>query len=375
MSVSGIYERYQRQMILKGFGVTAQERLLRSRVLVIGAGGLGCPVLLYLGGAGLGEIGIVDDDRISIHNLHRQPIYTTAAVGRMKADAAAETIRALNPDIEVVSHAVRLTNDVCLELFQRYDYIVDCSDNFETRYMINDACVLLGRPLVSGAVSQYEGQVSIFNVPTRERPDPANYRDMFPEPPAAGEVLNCADAGVLGSLPGVIGSMMAGELVKLITGIGEPLVNRLLTYDMLQHRTYDVEISKQATPTSMPSTINDFLNTDYQWLCGWSAAVDEIDPGTFNQLLGDPGIMIVDVREWSEMPEVTEFDHVKHPLGLIGNLTASEGKHTVVFFCQSGKRSAEAVRNWKDAGGTIHKVYSLSGGILRWKAINDTAHV
>jgi adenylyltransferase/sulfurtransferase len=375
MSHSGTYDRYQRQMILKGFGAEAQDRLFHARVLVVGAGGLGCPVLLYLGGAGVGTIGIVDDDRISVHNLHRQPIFTTGEVGQRKADVAASRIGALNPDIHVVSHPVRLTNAVCLELFPQYDYILDCTDNFETRYMINDACVLLGKTLVSGAVSQYEGQVSIFNHPTAAQPDPVNYRDIFPEPPAAGEVLNCADAGVLGSLPGVIGSMMAGELIKLITGIGEPLVNRLLTYDMLQHRFFDLEISRRPVPASMPLSREAFLQTDYAWLCGWSSAVEEVDPETFNRMLEDPGTQVVDVREHAEQPAVTEFEHIKHPLGQIGGFVPEEGKHTVVFFCQSGKRSAEAVRNWKDAGGTIHKVYSLSGGILRWKSINDTAHV
>jgi adenylyltransferase/sulfurtransferase len=212
--------------------------------------------------------------------------------------------------------------------------------------MINDACVLLGKTLVSGAVSQYEGQVSIFNHPTAAQPDPVNYRDIFPEPPAAGEVLNCADAGVLGSLPGVIGSMMAGELIKLITGIGEPLVNRLLTYDMLQHRFFDLEISRRPVPASMPLSQEAFLQTDYAWLCGWSSAVEEVDPETFNRMLEDPGTQVVDVREHAEQPAVSEFEHIKHPLGQIGSFVPEEGKHTVVFFCQSGKRSAEAVRNW-----------------------------
>jgi adenylyltransferase/sulfurtransferase len=169
--------------------------------------------------------------------------------------------------------------------------------------------------------------------------------------------------------------MMAGELIKLITGIGEPLVNRLLTYDMLQHRSFDLEISKRPVPASMPTDPEAFLKTDYDWLCGTQAHEFEIDPETFSQYIGDDGTVIVDVREWTELPEVQEFDHVKHPLGQVGAFVPEAGKRRVIFFCQSGKRSAEAARSWKDTTGNIAQVFSLRGGILRWKASKKPEHV
>jgi adenylyltransferase/sulfurtransferase len=190
------YERYQRQMLLKEMGEGGQQKLLEAKVLVVGAGGLGCPALQYLAAAGVGSIGIIDDDVVSISNLHRQILYSTNDVGSAKAEKAAAVLRALNPEIEIVAYNLRLTNQNAIDLFKQFDIVLDGSDNFSTRYMINDACVLLGKPLVYGAISRFEGQLAILNCVTTNSPEkPVNYRDLFPHPPAENEVMNCAEAG------------------------------------------------------------------------------------------------------------------------------------------------------------------------------------
>jgi len=231
------YERYHHQMILKDFGEAGQQKLLQAKVLVIGAGGLGCPALQYLTAAGIGTIGIVDDDVVTLSNLHRQILYSTSDIGFLKAEKAAEKLRQLNPEISIIVYSERLTTQNALSIMKAYDVIIDGTDNFSTRYMINDACVLLQKPLVYGAVSQYEGQVAIFNYKKENLYEGVNYRDLFPYPPKDTEVLNCAEAGVLGILPGIIGTMQANETIKLITGIGKPLINRMLTFNALNNQT------------------------------------------------------------------------------------------------------------------------------------------
>src|ERR1051326_6363377 len=215
------YERYQRQVILPGFGEGGQQKLREARVLVIGAGGLGCPVLQYLTAAGIGTVGIVDDDVVALNNLQRQVLYGVKDIGLSKAETAANILQQLNPGIEIIPYNERLTVQNALVLLDDFDIVIDGTDNFATRYMINDACVLLKKPLVYGAVSQFEGQVSIFR---NQSHDDVNYRDIFPDPPKESEILNCAEGGVLGTMTGIIGTMMANETIKLIAGIGEPLV-------------------------------------------------------------------------------------------------------------------------------------------------------
>ena len=221
------YERYQRQILLKEFGIDAQQKLLQAKVLVIGAGGLGCPALQYLVAAGIGTIGIVDDDIVSLNNLHRQVLYTVNDIGLSKAEVAAEKLKALNDEINIISYNERLTNKNALALLMNMILLVDGTDNFSSRYMINDACVLLNKPLVYGAISKFEGQVAVFNIKDEIQIRAINYRDLFPTPPKDDEVLNCAEAGVLGVLPGIIGTMQANETIKLITGIGKPLINTI----------------------------------------------------------------------------------------------------------------------------------------------------
>jgi molybdopterin/thiamine biosynthesis adenylyltransferase len=260
------YQRYQRQLILEGFGAAGQVKLSKARVLVIGAGGLGCPVLQYLAAAGVGHLGIADDDRVDISNLNRQVLYGQEDVGKHKTDVAAERVKALNHLVEVVTYRERWSALLSVRYFGDYDVIVDATDNFASRYVINDGCALMKKPLVFGAVSQFEGQVAVFNV---EHDGMAlSYRDVFPVPPKDSEVMNCMAGGVLGVLPGIIGVMQATEVIKLITGTGEPLVNTLLTYNARSQSIYRMQLAVHpGARTEMPESLEAYQNTDYDTLC------------------------------------------------------------------------------------------------------------
>jgi adenylyltransferase/sulfurtransferase len=372
MSNEKLYERYHRQMILPEFGEEGQQKLLKAKVLIVGAGGLGCPALQYLTAAGVGTVGIIDDDVVALNNLHRQVLYSVNDIGLSKAERAAHILRQLNPEIEIIAYNERLTTQNALTLFDEFDIIIDGTDNFSTRYMINDACVLLNKPLVYGAISQFEGQVSVFNLqPLKRIEESVNYRDLFPEPPKEGEVMNCAEAGVLGVLPGIIGTMMANETIKLITGMGEPLVNQLLTYNALNNQFYQLKLSaRKETRSLIPENETEFLKTDYEWLCAAPVQQAEIDVDSFNKLIGKEVIDIIDVRELHEVPEANEFPSIKIPLGQLAVNTDLIKSDTVVAFCQTGKRSLQAARILNDIFGTRKKIYSLRGGILQWKQQN-----
>ena len=369
MEEKNIYERYQRQIILKEFGEAGQQKLLQAKVLVIGAGGLGCPVLQYLTAAGVGTLGIVDDDTVALTNLHRQVLYSVKDIGSFKAEIATSVLQQLNPEINIIPFNQRLIVENALELIRPFDIVIDGTDNFSTRYMINDACVLLDKPLVYGAISQFEGQVTIFS-PHSSKGDEqgVNYRDLFPQPPKDDEVLNCAEAGVLGVLPGIIGTMMANETIKLITGIGEPLINRLLTYNALNNQIYELELTaREETRSLIPENEILFKQMDYEWLCASSAKSFEIDRDEFDALLENEMIDIIDVRELNELPEVNEFYHQKIPLKQITEPNMGIKADTVVVFCQSGKRSKQAAILLSGIFGTTKKIYSLKGGIENWK--------
>ncbi|HLP35784.1 HesA/MoeB/ThiF family protein [Lacibacter sp.] len=366
MNNDRLYERYQRQLILKGFGAEAQQKLLSASVLVIGAGGLGCPVLQYLVAAGVGAIGIVDNDVVSLSNLHRQVLYNVQMIGRPKVDCAVEVLQQLNPQVRFTVYNERLTNKNASTILSAFDVIVDGSDNFATRYLVNDACVLLNKPFVYGAISQYEGQVAVLNVQENNERS-ANYRDLFPHPPKEGEVLNCAEAGVLGVLPGIIGSMMANETIKLITGTGALLANKLFTYNTLNNQTYELELSKRTETASLiPATLEALQETDYEWLCSTATLANEIDAAAFNDIVADGKAAIVDVREKDEQPVVTEFSHMQIPLNSLQQHTAWLTEETIVLFCLSGKRSAAAAKQLTELFGTSKKIYSLKGGIQQW---------
>ena len=365
MSNASLYDRYHRQIILPGFGEEGQQNLLNAKVFVVGAGGLGCPALQYLTGAGVGTIGIADDGVVALNNLHRQILYSANDIGLSKAEQAANILRQLNPEINIIPFKTRLTNQNALTLFESFDIIIDGTDNFSTRYMINDACVLLRKPLVYGAVSQFEGQVSVFR---NETQDDVNYRDIFPDPPKNDEVPNCAQAGVLGVLPGIIGMMMANETIKIITGIEVPLANRLLIYNSLTNEVYQFNLSPGKTkPAGVPENTSKFLKTDYEWLCASSAANEQIDADTFNALIEKGNIDVIDVREPHELPEVNEFGNIKIPLAQLANSTNQIRSDSVVTFCQTGNRSLVAVKILRRFFGGDKKIYSLRGGIVAWK--------
>jgi len=371
MERSKLYERYQRQIILPEFGEESQQKLLKAKVLVIGAGGLGCPVLQYLTAAGVGTIGIVDDDMVSLNNLHRQVIYTTNDIGLSKSETAAHVLQALNPDIKIIPYNERLTTQNAFSIMDDFNIVIDGTDNFSTRYMINDACVLLNKPLVYGAISQYEGQVAVFNA---ERNSGVNYRDLFPHPPKEDEVLNCAEAGVLGILPGIIGTMMANETIKLITGTGIPLINQLLTYNALNNQVYIFNLSaSEETRLLMPKDETEFLKTDYVWLCSSSIPDMEIDIDAFKGLLEKGNTDIIDVRETHETPVINEFSTIKIPLSQLAANTGLIKSDTVVVFCQTGKRSLQAARILSGIFENRKKVFSLKGGIIQWKKQNQPA--
>ena len=358
------FERFQRQVVLKGFGEQAQLKLQEARVLVVGAGGLGCPVLQYLAAAGVGHIGIVDGDQVMMNNLHRQVLYAPKDDGRPKAEIAALRVREMNPDCEVRCYPVRLSQANALEIMSGYDIIADCTDNFATRYMINDACVLKGLPLAYASVSRFEGQVSLFNVMMPNGQHSGHYRDLFPTAPMAGEVPDCAEAGVLGVLPGIIGTMQATEIIKWITGMGELLADRLLTYDALNNRYMEMEYgSHPATRDLHPKHELEFVGTDYEQVCNAGNDGHILTSSQFDALLRQETVQVIDVREPGEVPALDEYDHVRMPMGALPALLYTLRPMTTVFFCQSGIRSLKAARMAADHFGDKVRVYSLQDGI------------
>jgi adenylyltransferase/sulfurtransferase len=352
-------ERYHRQLILEGFGPAAQRKLGKASVLVAGAGGLGCPVLLYLAGAGVGKIGVVDEGTVELSNLHRQVLYSTDDIGKSKAACAGSALQRLNPEIEVSALAVSMDSTNTLDIIGEYDIVIDGLDNFASKYMLNDACVLLRKPLVYGAITRFEGQVAVFNTgPAEER---VNYRDIFARQPEAGETLSCNEAGVLGILPGIIGCYQAGECIKLLTGCGEPLVNRLLTYNALTNLSYIVELSPGEGSKLVPSGEAAFRRTLYEPACAAGAAL-EVDTSQLEDLLKRDDVDVVDVREPGELPPLSAVPHLNIPLAQLSRRAAEIKKNTVLFVCASGKRSLQAARLFSRIRQDKN-AYSLKGGM------------
>ena len=361
-------ERYNRQLILGGFGEKAQRALEAARVLVIGAGGLGCPVLQYLAAAGVGTIGIIDHDSVALSNLHRQVLFTTADIGLLKAEVASKKLSALNPPVKINTYPFQLDPINAVQLISEYDYVVDGSDNFSTRYLVNDVCVFLGKPLVYGAVSEYEGQVAVFNV--IQNGASINYRDLFPLQPGEGEFLNCAEAGALGVLPGIIGSMQAAETIKLITGTGEPLINRMLTYNLLIQEIFTIEL-QAGNPDSyrIPASAGEFAATDYGEGCRMPIAmadgeVEEITREQRDQAILNHGATVIDVREESETPPLAGVQYIQIPMSVFPVFAAGIEGDPVILFCQSGIRSIIAAELLA-AAYPAKEYYSLKGGISR----------
>jgi adenylyltransferase/sulfurtransferase len=360
-------ERYQKQILLKELGEQGQQLLSGASVLVVGAGGLGCPALLYLAAAGVGRIGIADFDRVEVSNLHRQILYTIEEVGKLKVEVAAMRVKALNSEVAIEIFREKIGSENALSILSRFDLVLDGSDNFPTRYMINDACVLLNKPLIYGSVFRFEGQVSVFNLP--DQGIKTNYRDLFPEPPEPSEVADCNEAGVLGVLPGIIGTMQATEAIKIITGAGKPLANRLFCYNALNSSVYELEISPQESSClQIPQTPEAFQKMNYEWFCNKQMTeYQDIDGATFDQLRHSPDIQIMDVRNLHEMPRVTEFEHLRIPLAeLEQNLHQIDPARPLVIFCQTGVRSITAAHMIAEQT-RARTIYNLKGGIIKWK--------
>ncbi|MFD2563252.1 molybdopterin-synthase adenylyltransferase MoeB [Aquimarina rubra] len=343
--------QYNRHLILNEIGEEGQNKLKSAKVLVIGAGGLGCPVLQYLTAAGIGTIGIIDDDVVDQTNLQRQILYTVDDIGRLKAKAASEKLSRLNPFVFFKVYEEKLDIDNVLDLFLEYDIIVDGSDNFPTRYLVNDASVLTGKPLVFGSIFKFQGQVSVLNY--KEGP---TYRCLFPDPPAPDEVPNCSDIGVLGVLPGIIGSLQANEVIKIITGIGEVLQGKLLYFDALTLQQQVLSFKKNEN-----IEINQ-LADDYDFFCGIkSNTIEEISASELKQNLED--YQILDVRSLEEMDRFN-IGGIQIPLDTLQQRVSElNDQKPIVVCCQSGIRSKKAIQLIQEQRDDLHLI-NLKDGLL-----------
>jgi adenylyltransferase/sulfurtransferase len=369
--------RYSRHLILPDVGLEGQKKLKRARVLLVGVGGLGSPAALYLAAAGVGTLGLVDFDVVDATNLQRQVLHGTSAIGKRKLDSARERIEDLNPNVHVEAHETPLTSRNALEIISTYDIVVDGTDNFQTRYLVNDACVLLGKPNVYGSIYRFEGQASVFA--TKDAPC---YRCLFREPPPPGLVPSCAEGGVLGVLPGIIGTIQTTEALKLILGIGETLEGRLLLVDALKMRFRTLNLRKDPTcPACGTHEITELI--DYEEFCGVrqaaaadaaaASAVPEITPTELAAKIsrGDD-FDLIDVREPHEW-EIARIPGARLiPLAtLIDALPSLDTARDIVVHCKVGGRSAKAVQQLQASG--FRKVWNLAGGINRWSDDVDPA--
>ena len=360
-------ERYSRHLIIPEFNIEGQRRLKAAKVLVVGTGGLGSPLLLYLTAAGVGTIGILDFDVVDDSNLQRQVLFSVADVGRSKVEAAKDRLAALNPHVNFIVHNERLTSENALEIIRDYNLVADGTDNFPTRYLVNDACVILNKPNVYGSIFRFEGQVSVFNYTDADGKTGPNYRDLFPTPPPPGLVPSCAEGGVLGVLPGIIGSLQANEVIKVLTGVGEPLSGRLFLFDAAVFETRVLKVHKD--PDNEP--ITELI--DYEFFCGIGAD-DEDEKEKVKE------ISVSDLHEWQENHTDFQLIDVREPYeyeiaNLHGELIPLAEVETaidkiasdknVVLHCRSGVRSAKAIAALEKKYG-FKNLYNLKGGILAW---------
>ncbi|MFZ9980474.1 MAG: ThiF family adenylyltransferase [Cyclobacteriaceae bacterium] len=359
-------ERYDRQILLPGLGEEGQEKLSAARILVIGAGGLGSPVLLYLAAAGVGTIGIVEFDRVARSNLHRQVLYEDQETGELKGDVAVRKLQKLNPDIRINLHRQYLSSKNALEIIEGYDLIVDGSDNLPTRYLVNDACEILGKPFVYGAIYRFEGQVAVFNMLLPDGKRSSCYRDLYPVPPDPEMVPACNTGGVLGALAGVIGSMMATEALKVVTDIGKNLFNRLLIYDGFDSTLRIINIK----PDSERPAIKHLI--DYEAFCdsfGGALNTHEVTPVQALAMLKKNTAVIIDVREPLEF-EMANAGGTNIPLNSITDQAYRIPRRAMVLLiCRSGGRSMAALKKLQDLG--FNNLLSVKGGLNRWRAEVD----
>ncbi|MFL6281467.1 MAG: ubiquitin-like small modifier protein 1 [Vicinamibacterales bacterium] len=362
-------QRYSRHLIMPEVGLDGQRKLKAARVLCVGAGGLGAPASMYLAAAGVGTLGLVDFDAVDASNLHRQVIYDTTDVGKRKLDAARDRLTAMNPSVKVVTHEIALTSKNELDVLKDYDIILDGTDNFQTRYLVNDACVLLGKPNAYGSIFRFDGQASVFAV----KGGPC-YRCLYPEPPPPGLVPSCAEGGVLGVLPGIIGVIQATEAIKLILGSGQPLIGRLLLYDALQMRFRELKLRRdpECPICGDHPTIHALI--DYDQFCGVvpaqaqqsAAGVPEITVEELKTKMdrGDD-FFLLDVREPNEYQICRIAGSTLIPLGELAQRTGElDRNREMVVHCKMGGRSAKAVSLLQERG--FNRVSNLKGGILSW---------
>ncbi|MCK6542835.1 molybdopterin-synthase adenylyltransferase MoeB [bacterium] len=366
--------RYNRHLILKEFGLEGQQKLKSAKVLVIGAGGLGAPCLLYLTAAGVGTIGIVDFDTVDASNLQRQVLYTVDDVGKPKADTAAQRLKQLNPFVHFNTHREKLTSANAMDIIRSYDIIADGSDNFQTRYLVNDACVLLNKPLIYASIFQFEGQVSVFHYTDPSGTLGPNYRDLFPTPPPPGMVPSCAEGGVLGVLPGIIGSMQASEAIKVITGIGAPLSGKLFLWNALTFESRTMKFKRDPVNpiNGLQPTITALI--DYEVFCGISEpekqTAGEISPTELKHWI-DTGkdFQLIDVRESFEY-DICNLGGTLIPLAQIMQESARIAPNKpVVVHCKMGGRSAKAIAQLRTLG--FDNLINLRGGIIAYAETVD----
>jgi molybdopterin/thiamine biosynthesis adenylyltransferase/rhodanese-related sulfurtransferase len=365
-------KRYSRHLVLQEFGMGSQLRLKAAKVLVVGAGGLGSPVLLYLTAAGVGKIGIADPDTIDISNLQRQVLFSVEDVGKKKAVTAEIRLKGLNPLVSFQSYPEKIVAGNAMQIIKNYDLVIDGTDNFATRYLLNDACVLLDKPLIYASILKFEGQLAVFNFQRKDGTRSTNYRDLFPEPPSPGSVPDCEQAGVIGVLPGIIGSLQGNEAIKIITGTGEILADKLLIFDSLTLDQTIINISDKSSRDSIKTLI------DYEDFCGISQDKNKSLAGkpantmkevTVQELkkMKDSGedFQLIDVREPHEY-EICNLEGELIPMSEIPyNVEKISKDKKVVIHCRSGKRSGDMLL-WLEKNHGFSNLYNLKGGVLAW---------
>ncbi|WP_106917607.1 ThiF family adenylyltransferase [Chryseobacterium aurantiacum] len=337
--------RYNRQMLLPDFGKTAQEKLSQSSVLVIGAGGLGCPVLQILASSGVHCIGIADFDDVDLHNLHRQFLFTEKEIGQPKVTVAANRLKEINSEIEIKIFKIPVNAENVISIIRDFDVIVDCTDNFSTRYLINDACFIRQKPLVYGSIFRYEGQVAIFNVMKDGKI--TNYRDLFPNSPKPDEVPNCNEAGVLPTLSSIIGTIQANETIKLLIGSPEVLVHQLLVFDLQKYQFMTIQFEEDQNKI-FPRNEKELKDFNYEKFCGIKTEDEINSPVQLKKFLKEEQSVLVDVREIDEYPRLSEIKLKEIPLSVLNeNIETLKEFNHICFICASGARSRKAMETAK----------------------------